>query len=766
MKFCLTIIVFSILSVIVITAEAQVSSNQDSLKVDGQTIKFEEAVTIEGSFIDRNISRGPGIAKIGVLRLNQRANLHALEFHLIAQDASDRERFKKLINKTKGYFRISGSILNARLGGPTRICNFVVKTIAPIKDAPLGPGEFVGRSVTFEGVTQPGELPTVNFLDSGVAVHLVDAKGWTPALAGKHISVSGTIVEIDDKQFGVSSPIWKLVNLNDQVDKMVEISGFLQSLNGHWWFNYGEDRVVLISSHGPQLKFNSDAHGRRATVKGRLVKQSRPSLNQISLRSARDLIPTFVVKDARVQFDEKPKSWTQKFGPLPSTANKSERGIPVLVAEQAIRRNLFGNETSIQLIYERNQNSISQILQLSKEKIKPEIAKRLKDADVTYEIKLLYAAILARINDPAGREYLLRAMSQAATKPSEALVVETGEVFQVYFALGIFPFLGEPDPNDPVDVAWVEPTLIDLLAGKQGKKVVAHSSIPYVLAQVGTPKSKKAIFEFALRNTDRGDNFFMADSITRILCDPRMGLTEAELLELSKVYEDSGIQRRLFQALLRLESLEAVKLYLASDEDDHYYGDLESALTPKIKKELEKALPKVKSIGKRNEIRMALCLSEKDPVPALIGLINDPTFTNKNFIFYELAPFKDPRIVAPTLKMLKNAPDDYWKKSLAPFPLTSALEALGQQGSREAFAALIELLPEKLDRFGDSDFIDRDGWRRIIAAHLIELSGESFGIDAKKWQTWLDTHPKHTFSPNEKTESFPTGTNGTIDFGK
>ena len=308
--------------------------------------------------------------------------------------------------------------------------------------------------------------------------------------------------------------------------------------------------------------------------------------------------------------------------------------------------------------------------------------------------------------------------------------------------------------------------MIDLLTGKQGNKVVAHSSIPYVLAQVGTPKSKKAIFEFALRNTDRGDNFFMADSITRILCDPRMGLTEAELLELSKVYEYSGIQRRLFQALLRLESLEAVKLYLASDEADHYYGDLESGLTPKIKKELEKALPKVKSIGKRNEIRMALCLSEKDPVPALIGLINDPTFTNKNFIFYELAPFKDPRIVAPTLKILKNAPDDYWKKSLAPFPLESALKALGQQGSREAFAALIELLPEKLDRFGDSEFIDRDGWRRIIAAHLIELSGESFGIDAKKWQTWLDTHPKHTFSPNVKTESFPTGTNGAIDFGR
>ena len=184
-----------------------------------------------------------------------------------------------------------------------------------------------------------------------------------------------------------------------------------------------------------------------------------------------------------------------------------------------------------------------------------------------------------------------------------------------------------------------------------------------------------------------------------------------------------------------------------------------------MKDELEKALPKVKSIRKRNEIRMALCLAEKDPIPGLIALINDPTFTNKNFIFYTLAPLRDPRMVAPTLKMLKTAPDDYWEKSLAPFPLRSALDALGQQGSREAFAALIELLPEKLDRFEDSEFIDRDGWRRIIAGHLIELSGESFETDAKKWKTWLDSHPNHNFSPIVNSDSFPTGTNGAIDFG-
>ncbi len=766
MKFYLTIILFLILSVLSVTTNAQVSSNQNSLEVDGQTFEFEEPVTIEGIYLGGDIYGGYGFAKIKVLRINQQPNLQALQFHLTSKNRDDQEGFEKLLNKSGEYYRISGSISNARLGGPSRICNFSVETITPIEDSPLKPDEFVGRSLTFEGVTQPGDLPAVNFSESGIPVQLIDAKQWKPSLAGKTISATGTIVEIDVGQFGVQNPAWKLVDLKDQVDTDVEISGSLQSLNGHWWFNYREDRVVLISSHGPQLKFDTYAHGRRATIKGRLVEQSRPSLNQISLQSDRDLVPTFVVKDAKVQFEEEPKSWTQKFGALPITADKLEAGIPVLVPENSFRRNILGNETVIQLFYERNQNSIAQILRLPQEETKPEIAKRLKNVDLNYEIKLLYAAILAKLNDPTGREYLLKELSDAATDSSET-AIESGEVFQVYYALGIFPFLGAPDPANPVDLAWVEPTLIDLLAGKHGKELVVRSAIPQVLAQINSPESKQALFQFALQDTDSRDHFFSPDSVTRILCDPRMGLTEAELLQLSKVKTDSGIQRRLFQALLRLNSRESIKLYLASGDSDHYYGDLKSHLTPEIKEELEKALPNVSSTGKRSEIRMALCLAEDDPVPALIELINDPTFTNKNFIFYTLAPLKDPRIVAPTLETLKNAPDDYWEKSLAPFPLQSALEALGQLGNREAFAALIELLPEKLDRFCDSEFIDRDGWRRIIAAHLIELSGESFGTDAQKWQNWLDTHPNHKFSPNPETESMPTRPgNGTIDFGQ
>jgi hypothetical protein len=47
---------------------------------------------------------------------------------------------------------------------------------------------------------------------------------------------------------------------------------------------------------------------------------------------------------------------------------------------------------------------------------------------------------------------------------------------------------------------------------------------------------------------------------------------------------------------------------------------------------------------------------------------------------------------------------------------------------------LIELLPTDLSRFGG--YVDRDGLQRIVAAHLIELTGESFGTNVEAWRNW------------------------------
>jgi len=37
-------------------------------------------------------------------------------------------------------------------------------------------------------------------------------------------------------------------------------------------------------------------------------------------------------------------------------------------------------------------------------------------------------------------------------------------------------------------------------------------------------------------------------------------------------------------------------------------------------------------------------------------------------------------------------------------------------------------------------------YQRIVAAHLIELTWESFGVDAQRWEEWRQAHPKYSVS--------------------
>jgi hypothetical protein len=47
------------------------------------------------------------------------------------------------------------------------------------------------------------------------------------------------------------------------------------------------------------------------------------------------------------------------------------------------------------------------------------------------------------------------------------------------------------------------------------------------------------------------------------------------------------------------------------------------------------------------------------------------------------------------------------------------------------------ITPVDLTRLSKS--YDREGYRRIIAAHLIEITGESFGTDSAAWRKWSES---------------------------
>ncbi|MGH7140163.1 MAG: hypothetical protein ACREHD_30865 [Pirellulales bacterium] len=69
---------------------------------------------------------------------------------------------------------------------------------------------------------------------------------------------------------------------------------------------------------------------------------------------------------------------------------------------------------------------------------------------------------------------------------------------------------------------------------------------------------------------------------------------------------------------------------------------------------------------------------------------------------------------------------------------------IAKPGTDESISLLVGLLDVDLLRFGHyyyrfGGYYLEEGYQRIVAAHLIDLTGESFGVEADKWQEWLDS---------------------------
>jgi hypothetical protein len=547
--------------------------------------------------------------------------------------------------------------------------------------------------------------------------------------------------------------VWKLVDLADQVGQEVSLDGELWSLNGHWWFDYRGSGIYLISEAGPQLAFANDDHGRNATITGKLLYQLRPSLEQISLKSDRDLVNTYVVRGAKVT-----KGLYDHLGALHVTQHRVTDGVVELLAEESYRRNIMGDETKAILYVERNRGVIDSLVQNANEKVREVLTRRINDSKVDEVVRLLYATILSRVNDSRGREYLRKTWAAPGTIPKEEL----------YYCLGAFPFLAiAEDEKVSADRGWVEKILIEIMSTPESAKLAARvSSIPQVLITINSPAARKVLLDYALISEGDPRGFLSKPSITFLLCNSSIVLPPEDLLRMEAITTDSGTRRIIMRAFLRQKHPAAVERFTADLEDSFVYMDIRNGSSPEFLATLKTHLPKLNGEAKLHA-EMLLILGEKDPVPILIDRLKDPKSSDKSLVIFELARLADSRSVAPVAKLLREAPKDALKADselTGNGSIINSLEVLARVGDREAFQALIELLEVDLSRLGG--YTDKAGFQRIIAAHLIEISGESFGTDQAGWRAWEKAQPASKFRPAKKYDPFRTAPDQRIDFGR
>tara|TARA_R110002111_G_scaffold262878_1_gene342626 strand:+ start:12962 stop:15289 length:2328 start_codon:yes stop_codon:yes gene_type:complete len=734
--------------------------------IDGVNIRFGQIVEVIGPCLTTDSDMlGFSYAQASLLglRIDGRANQENIAFHLLAESDEDRKKLDSL--KNDAYYKVRGRLTGARMSGPKRICNLEVERIDAVPSAPLMPKDFLGRVASFEGVAQPNGTLTVN----GEVLHLVESPTWPKDVVGKTVHVSGSVGH-GPQGWQVSMSIWNLVNLADRIGQDVSLDGVLWSLNDHWWFDYRGERLYLTSDAGPQLSF-FDEHGRMATVTGKLVRQLRPSLKQITEEADRDLVLTYVVRGAKVTFRDDSMTWYERFGFIYPVQNKVSDGVPELLAELSYRKNLMGNETDTMLFAERNAKTISSIIESSTQAVRDVLVRRMNDMQENRSLRLLYAAILARVNDERGREFLKNLAESPGDVPKE----------EIYYCLGVFPFLGtHVDKKINTECKWAEQTLIAIMSNPESKKVAFQfSSIPRVLIKINTPAARKVLLDYALQ-TEGNQKYLIGTSVASLLCTPSVQLPAENLLQLEAVTKNGSSRRAILRALLRLKDPAVAERFLGDFENGFVYMDFRDLSSPEVLASLSPLLPRL--TGKsRSNVQMLLVLGQKDPVPALIALLNDRKYPDKNLVMFELARIADDRAIKPVARILRDAHKDYFKidstlvdKGSSPVRTNTsstgiqhALETLARTRNRIAVQELIDLLGVDLGRFGG--YTDQAGFQRIVAAHLIEMTGESFGVDQIGWREWERAQPDERFrtleSKQDKNGTFRLGPDQRIDLG-
>ena len=175
--------------------------------------------------------------------------------------------------------------------------NFVVVKAKEIEAIRFAPKDFEGRKALIEGAAKTKDKQAL--LEGKGWTVVVDAKaGWPDYAEGRTIETCGFYnPDKDRKNFTLLDGTWRLVRLEDQMGRPVELRGMARSHNGVWWFVYrGVELYVEDMKHLPG--WTHENHWKPMIVRGTLDRAKLPRLDQVSLKADRDLREYFIVRKA------------------------------------------------------------------------------------------------------------------------------------------------------------------------------------------------------------------------------------------------------------------------------------------------------------------------------------------------------------------------------------------------------------------------------------------------------------------------------------
>lgn len=278
-------------------------------------VKLGETTTVEGTVVEGPFKGYEGGPNLVVKRVNGKATQHLIQipispyFGKFGEANFDGKPLPKCENGSTYRLRVyeTGEFVGVpadayrEAGIALQTTGFYFRSSlrvlsgGKIDSIVWDPSDFVGQEALLFGVAKnENGAPTIE--SSTWKLSLSDADKWDEAQIGKPAEVFGTIYATKVKNtYRVEKCRARLISLADQLNQMVALRGTARSRNGHWWFNYrGTDMYVDLMEELPN--WTADNHWRPMEITGQLEVAELPRIDQISLKSDRDLATHYIVR--------------------------------------------------------------------------------------------------------------------------------------------------------------------------------------------------------------------------------------------------------------------------------------------------------------------------------------------------------------------------------------------------------------------------------------------------------------------------------------
>ncbi|MFL5331150.1 MAG: hypothetical protein ACJ8C4_19840 [Gemmataceae bacterium] len=158
------------------------------------------------------------------------------------------------------------------------------------------PADFVDRRALIEGKALSHEKKAY-IEGNGWKVLIDQVASWPAEYEGKTVEGYGTIKKTGD-EYRLENGTTRLVKLEDQRGRHVELRGKAQALNDQWWFEY-RGTQLYVENMKDLPGWTSGLWNRPVLITGTLEEDNLPDISQISIKTVPDKKKYFVVRNAQ-----------------------------------------------------------------------------------------------------------------------------------------------------------------------------------------------------------------------------------------------------------------------------------------------------------------------------------------------------------------------------------------------------------------------------------------------------------------------------------